>query len=332
VADEQASSTPGAAADPPGGDRTGPPGVSVLSVDPPGVTVLLLALAVAGVSFSAPIVVAVTVPALAVAFWRNAFGAIASAPYVAWRRRAEWLELMRGDARRRWTALGAGVALAVHFGFWIPSLRLTSVAASTALVATTPVWIVALRRVLGERVPRGVVAGVVIAMAGMLLVTGVDAGRSGRALAGDLLALLGGICAAVYVSLGESVRRSVSTASYTLTAYATCALVLLLACLVSGQRIAGAGYGPRTWGLLLVLTACAQLLGHTLFNRALAAAGATTVSLAILLEVPGAALVAWVWLGQRPPVLILPGAALVLAGIALVLLSRRDGGAVALPD
>ncbi len=47
------------------------------------------------------------------------------------------------------------------------------------------------------------------------------------------------------------------------------------------------------------------------------------MSLAILLETPGAALVAWVWLGQEPPVLIIPGAALVLAGIALVVLSRR---------
>jgi drug/metabolite transporter (DMT)-like permease len=302
---------------------SGPAAGSGLAVDPPGVTALLLALAIAGVSFSAPIVVAVTVPALAVAFWRNAFGAIASAPYVAWRRRAEWLDLMRGDPRRRWTTGGAGLALAAHFGLWIPSLRLTSVTASTALVTTTPVWTVAFGRVLGARVPRGVVAGVVIAMAGMLLVTGVDAGRSGRALGGDLLALLGGVCAAVYVLLGESVRRSVSTASYTLTAYGVCALLLLAACLVSGQRVAGAGYGPRTWTLLLLLTLCAQLLGHTLFNRALAVAGATTVSLAILLEVPGAALVAWIWLGQRPPVLIVPGAVLVLAGIALVVLSRR---------
>jgi drug/metabolite transporter (DMT)-like permease len=54
--------------------------------------------------------------------------------------------------------------------------------------------------------------------------------------------------------------------------------------------------------------------------------------LAILLETPGAALVAWVWLGQRPPVLILPGAALVLAGIALVVLSRRANPSPAAPE
>lgn len=292
--------------------------------DSPGVTVLILVLAVVGISFSAPIVVAISVPALAVAFWRNAFGAIASAPYVLVRGRSEWVGLLRGDRQRLLTVVGAGVALAAHFALWIPSLRLTSVAASTALVTTTPVWTVLLDRVRGRSVPPAVLVGVGLALAGVLLVTGVDAGRSGRALAGDLLALLGGMAVAVYVTTGESARRTMTTATYTATAYTVCSLVLLLVCLVGRQRVAGAGYDARTWGLLLLLTLCAQLVGHTLINRALAVAGATTVSLAILLETPGAALVAWVWLGQRPPALIVPGAVLVLAGIALVVLSRRS--------
>jgi drug/metabolite transporter (DMT)-like permease len=302
------------------------------SSDSPGVTALLIVIAVSGISFSAPIVVAITVPALAVAFWRNAFGAIASAPYVALRGRREWLGLFRGDRTRLLTAVGAGVALAVHFALWIPSLRMTTVTASTALVTTTPIWTVVLDRLRGRPVPRGVVVGVGLAMAGVLLVTGVDAGRSGRAMVGDLIALLGGMAAAVYVSTGEVARRSMSTASYTFTAYSTCSVVLLGICLVGQQRLVGEGYDARTWGQLLLLTLCAQLIGHTLLNRALAAAGATTVSLAILLETPGAALVAWVWLGQQPPVLIIPGAALVLAGIALVVLSRRANPSPAAPE
>jgi drug/metabolite transporter (DMT)-like permease len=303
-----------------------------LAVDPPGVTALIIAMGVCGISFSGPIVVAISVPALAVAFWRNAFGAIASAPYVALRSRAEWLGLLSGERSRLLTALGAGAALAVHFALWVPSLRLTSVAASTALVTTTPIWTVAGDRLRGRPVPRGVAVGVGLAMAGVLVVTGVDAGHSGRAVLGDLLALLGGIAAAVYVTAGEAARRTMSTATYTFTAYTTCALLLLVVCLVGRQPVAGAGYDARTWGLLLLLTLCAQLIGHTLLNRALASAGATTVSLAILLETPGAALVAWVWLGQRPPVLILPGAALVLAGIALVVLSRRGLASVPPPE
>jgi len=86
------------------------------------------------------------------------------------------------------------------------------------------------------------------------------------------------------------------------------------------QPVAGSGYDAKTWGQLLLLTLCAQLVGHTLLNRALAAVGATTVSLAILLETPGAALLAWVWLGQRPPFDALPGLLLLLCGVVVVIL------------
>ena len=73
---------------------------------------------------------------------------------------------------------------------------------------------------------------------------------------------------------------------------------LLAVCLVGGQAIAGPGYDAKTWGQLLLLTLCAQLLGHTLLNRALASAGATTVSLAILLLV----VLGLIELIGRPPV------------------------------
>ena len=70
----------------------------------------------------APLAAAMTVPALAVAFWRNAFGTAAIAP------------TLKPAELGRWRLMVAsGLALAVHFGTWIPSLRLTSVASATAL-------------------------------------------------------------------------------------------------------------------------------------------------------------------------------------------------------
>ena len=94
-------------------------------------------------------------------------------------------------------------------------------------------------------------------------------------------------------------------------------LVMLAACLLSGASLSG--YSTRTWVELGLLTLSAQLLGHSLLNRALRSAGATTVALATLLEVPGASLVAWAWLGQVLPAAVVPGAVLVLAGLAVVI-------------
>ena len=49
---------------------------------------------------------------------------------------------------------------------------------------------------------------------------------------------------------------------------------------------------------------------------------ATLVSLAILFEVPGAAVVAAIWLHQRPPLLAIPGMVLLLAGVVVVVRPR----------
>ena len=48
------------------------------------------------------------------------------------------------------------------------------------------------------------------------------------------------------------------------------------------------------------------------------------VSLALLLEIPGAALIAAVFLGQVPPAGVFVGLALILAGMALVILNGPD--------
>lgn len=293
--------------------------------DPPLLTAGLIATGVVAVSFSGPIGASCLAPALAIAFWRNALGAAAGAPFTVGRRRAELTALVRDQRRVLLTAVVAGAFLALHFGLWIPSLRLTTVTASTALVTTTPLFTVALTRLRGLPVPRGVLVGVLLALVGVVVITGVDATGSTDALRGDLMALGGGAAAAGYVGAGESVRRTVGTASYTLVAYTTCALVLLPVCVLTGTALWG--FSARSWVEIAVLTLTAQLLGHTLLNRALRSAGATTVSLAVLLEVPGAAVVAWVWLGQVPPLAVLPGAALVLTGLAVVVRTQAAGRA-----
>jgi len=217
----------------------------------------------------------------------------------------------------------AGVVLALHFGLWLPSLSMTSVASSTALCTTTPIWTTIFLRLRGHRPPAMVWAGTVLAVVGVVILTGVDMGLSPRALAGDALALGGGIAAAAYVLLGAEVRRTVSTTAYTYVCYSTTAVVLLAACLASGSALGG--YDATTWAKLLALTVAAQLLGHSLLNRVVRGLGPSTTSTAILLETPGAALIAALWLGQTPPVAAYPALAVILAGLALVVLADRKG-------
>jgi drug/metabolite transporter (DMT)-like permease len=282
----------------------------------------LLAVAIAGVSMSAPLIAATAAPALAIAFWRNAMAVGVLSPVALWRHRGE-LRHMGGRALAM--SLAAGVVLAMHFGMWLPSLSMTSVATSTALVTTTPIWTTLILRARGHRPPGLVWAGSGLAVVGVIMLTGIDLSTDTRALVGDALALGAGMAAAGYVLLGAEVRRTASTTAYTFVCYGTTAVVLLGACLVSGSALGG--YDGTTWLKIAALTAAAQLLGHSLLNRVVRGLGPATTSTAILLETPGAALIAALWLGQTPQAAAYPALGVILAGLALVILADRRKGA-----
>lgn len=272
-----------------------------------------IAVALTAVSTSGPLMAACAAPALAIAFWRNALACGVLLPWAWWRCRAE----LRGLDRQEWRlGLVAGVFLAAHFATWVPSVSYTSVASATALVATQPIWSASIARLQGAAVPRRAWFGIALAVAGAILLTGVDFSLSGRALLGDGLALAGGMFAAGYTAAGGEARRTLSTTTYTAICYSTAALLLLAACVIGRRSLVG--YTALTWAQLGALTIGAQLLGHSLFNRVLRTTSATVVSLTILLEVPGAALLAAVFLDQRPPAAAIPAAGLLIAGIALV--------------
>jgi drug/metabolite transporter (DMT)-like permease len=269
---------------------------------------------------------ATAAPALAIAFWRNAFGAGITAVLTVIRHRAEILAL----DRRGWLlASGAGVFLALHFGRWVPAVKFTSVASATALVATQSVFSGLLAAVLGRRLAAAVWIGMALALLGTALIAGADFGVSSRALTGDLLAVLGGLFAASYVTLGATDRQRMSASAYTTICYAVCACGLLLTCLFGRQALSG--YPARAWLLIGGVTLCAQLLGHSLFNVLLRSMSATSVSMAILLETPGAALIAAIWLHQYPTAWAVPGLVLLLAGLVLVVRSSSRSATVA-PD
>jgi drug/metabolite transporter (DMT)-like permease len=303
-------------------------------------TLALLGVGVLAVSFAAPLMAALVVPPLAIAFWRNALGAAATAPLgvtraVSARRRpppdmrmsqpgplgapqapSATFACRRADP---WLVPLAGLCLAAHFGFWISSLTMTSVASSTAIVSLQVVWVVGFDLARGAGAPARVVLGVLVAVAGAVVVSGVDLSISGRALAGDGLALVGSIAMAAYAVIGGRVRQTLPTSTYTLGCYGTAAVALLAAALVAGQDLTG--YDAEQWAGLVVLAVTAQLLGHSVFNHLLATVSPLVVSLALLLEIPGAALIAAAWLGQVPAPTAVLGLLLILVGMAGVVLA-----------
>jgi drug/metabolite transporter (DMT)-like permease len=280
-------------------------------------TVGLLAVGVIAVSFSAVLVRLADAPGLAQAFYRCAFAAAVVLPIGVMRH----ADVYRSLSRPRWgLALVSGLFLAGHFATWIPSLSYTSVAASTVIVTTQPLWVALFGGIAGERTSRRALVGIAVALVGALVITGGDLGGGGRALVGDLLALAGAVCAAVYVLAGRKLRQELSVVVYTSIVYTTAALTLAVCMAVSGTRFAG--YPAKTWLLFALMTIGPQFLGHSVFNYVLGAVQASVVAIAVMAEPVGATLLAMAILGEIPTSGAVFGGALILGGVYVAIASE----------
>src|SRR5262245_58417430 len=107
-------------------------------------------------------------PSLTIAAMRMGLAALILLP-VAWP--SLRAEAPRLPAQRLRLALLSGACLALHFGSWITSLAYTSVASSTVLVTTNPIWVgLASLLLLRERVATAGIAGIALSIAGTLLI------------------------------------------------------------------------------------------------------------------------------------------------------------------
>lgn len=277
-----------------------------------------LAIGIVAVSFAAIFIRDARAPALAIAFYRNAMAAAVLLPVAVVRRRQELRALSRG---RLAVAGVAGALLALHFGLWIPSVKLTTIAASVVLVTASPLFVAAGARALfGERVSARAMAGILVGLAGAAVISGGDVRVSSRAVGGDLLALGGAVAVAGYFLAGRRLRPDVSLLTYVGVVYATCALLLWPVCLLSGSRLTG--YDGRTWAMLVLLAVIPQGIGHTVFNYLLRDVSATVVAVAVMGEPIGSTLLALAFFGEVPPWTAVLGGVLVLAGIYLAVTSR----------
>jgi drug/metabolite transporter (DMT)-like permease len=271
------------------------------------------------------------VPSPAIAAGRLGFAALLLSPIALVRAGPELRGLRRRDVL---LGIGSGACLALHFSAWITSLEYTSVASSSALVTTNPLWI-ALASVLLFRQRQSSLTwlGVLITIGGSVLIAISDSdGSSGsHALLGDGLALLGALAGSAYFLVGAALQRRLSTLAYIWLVYSSAAIILLCIALGTGALRfgqTGAGYAPVAYLLLLGLAVGPQLLGHTAFNWSLRHLSATFVAIATLGEPIGGALLALVLLGQTFQPIQLLGFVVLLSGIAVAARGERGGGEV----
>jgi drug/metabolite transporter (DMT)-like permease len=224
----------------------------------------------------------------------------------------------------RWRVFGAGTFLALHFATWIASLNYVSVARSTLLVATSPLWAGLVGLVVPSLKPKGWFwPGLGIAAVGVCLVTtqGTITKVPERAWIGDVLALIGAVCIVPYLVLSQRLQQTHGTVATVTWMYAAAAGVLWAYCLIT--QTATVPHSRPVWGSILGMAVFAQLIGHSSLNWSLKHFTAGQIATATLAEPVFAAALAWPILGERITLLQGVGGLVLLAGVGLVL-SKRE--------
>ena len=258
------------------------------------------------------------ISSLAIATWRLGIAALVLLVLVAAKSdaRAELAKISRQDYA---LAAASGIFLAAHFASWISSLSYTSVASSTALVTTNPIWIALVSwLVFREKLGKWLVIGIIAAILGSAFIFASDARWAASASGtnpplGNMLALIGSFAVCCYLLIGRRLRKTMTLLPYILLTYGSAALALLMATLVTSQSLAG--YSGLAWLCLLGLGLGPQLIGHSGINWALKHIPATFIAIVILGEPIGSSLLAWWIFGEKFAPLQLLGFTVLLSGI-----------------
>lgn len=279
---------------------------------------LLLTISIIAISFAAIFVKWSDAPSTILSMYRMYFACVLLLPMV-WVKRNEFLKLHK----REWLFLsGAGVFLALHFALWFESLKLTTVASSTIILALQPII-----SLLGgflfyrEKTTISSLIAISISIIGVVMIGWGDLGLSSKSMIiGDLLSFLSVLAIVIYLLIGQNNVKKISHWVYSFCVFFFAGFTLTLYNLFT--NIPMFGYETREWGIFLLL-AIFPTIAHVIYNFLLNYVNTTTISMSILGEPVGATILAVFLLGESINILQFLGGSFVLLGVFFFLIGQN---------
>ncbi|MEJ8547257.1 DMT family transporter [Brevibacillus borstelensis] len=287
---------------------------------------LALFFGVLAISTSAIFVKLSDAPSPIIATYRLVFSVVLTLPLLFWNRGAI-AEIMR-TPRKQWLLCAlSGAFLASHFLLWFESLNYTSVASSTVLVTLQPLFaFIGGYFFFGEKLRPLALTGGLLAIAGSFVIGWGDFRVGGMALWGDILALAGAATVTGYWLIAQYIRQYLSSFSYTLVVYSITSVILVAYDLAFGYSLTG--YSAANWGWFFCLALFPTLLGHSILNWIIKWLNTTTISMGILGEPIGTAILAYFILGEVVTMPQYVGGLIILAGIYLFIRNNQTSKGV----
>ncbi|MEM0466829.1 MAG: DMT family transporter [Candidatus Thermoplasmatota archaeon] len=280
---------------------------------------LAMIVSIIAVSFASIFILTCTAHPLSISFYRILFTTILVLPFVVFRKKNR-KEIRTLPLPKILFMILIGIILALHFALWITSLTQTSVASSVILVTAHPMIVAPIAHyLLKERLAKINILGIVLSVSGVIILVSENYYTTTTldSLEGNILAMLGGVAAGLYILGGRKTRNTVSIFSYAAIVYASATTTLFCICILLQAPIIG--LSATDYGLIFLMALISGIFGHTLYNWSLKYIRASIASVMLLGEPIGSTLLAFAipWIKQQPPQFSLIGGSLILVGIYL---------------
>ena len=272
---------------------------------------VVLIIGIIGVSTGSIFARLADAPALVTAAYRMGLAALILIPFAVWKARDELRSLSLHDIK---LAILSGFFLALHFAAWISSLDYTAIANSVVLVNTIPLWVGLFTPLISkDRIRGSTITSIIVSVMGAAIIGFGDFATGGKALWGDLLAIFGAVCAAVYLLCGRKLRRKLSLLSYVAICYGSAAVILWLVVLFLDLPITG--YSTQTVAAFWAMALISQIIGHSSYNWSLKWFSTSLVAVSLLGEPIGSTLLAYTIFGEGLTWIKLIGGLFILSAI-----------------
>ena len=269
------------------------------------------------ISFS-PIFVKLSVaPAITSGFYRIFFAWVLLTPYCIIKGQ------LKIDKKDLLIALLGGVVFGADIAVWNLSLMKISATISTLIANLAPLWVGLLSfLILRKKSGASFWIGTWIAIFGMVILVGYQQILHLQFNIGLILALIASLFYAIYIMITKGILQKITTVTFMFYNMLGASVFLFLISLFQHNEMLN--FPTSTWLYLLGMGVICQLIGWVTINYSLNYLDATKVSVALLSQTVIAGIWAMMLLGEKLEFKEIAGSIIVLAGIAITFLKRRQ--------
>jgi len=273
------------------------------------------------------------VPALVLTYWRELFVALALLVVLMFTRR----DLIWVERRNMPMLIVYGFVLMLFNSTWALSVVLNGAAVATVLAYSSAAFTALLGwLLLKESLDLPKIIAVLMSIAGLALVSNaLDPALWALNAGGVLAGVLSGLSYALYSLMGRySSQRGVNPWTSLLYIFAVGSVFMLAANLGIGRFLPGGARTPADmfwlgdawagWLVLLVLAMVPTLMGFGLYNVSLHYLPSSVANLILTSEPIVTSVIAYFMFGEMLTPIQILGAVLILAGVVLIRLTRKD--------